>query len=487
MQPLEIALLLANVPALAWSLFVRGRPIWVRVLASVALLIMAVQIVVEGRRWQFDLTYIVTVWLFLAFVWQRLAKPGKCAAIAGIGCLVLAAALSCVLPVFRFPTPSGPFPIGTVTRHLVDSSRAESRGPHPTTCREVMIQIWYPADDRGPHRAFRSRSEQSLFKEHVSLVMTNASTGIPVARAPGRYPVLIFDHSWAGRRDEDTFLVEELASHGYVVVGIDHPYGSTVTAFPDGRVVYSTLGDWMDFSSDEALEASVCAAETELKVRVADVRFVLGTLERLDRCDPAGLLTGHLDTSRAGVVGFSFGGAVAAEACRLDARLRACIDFDGCLFGGAAREGVDKAFLVMGNQNPDSAPDSSAKNSEPTQRYLGFIAQTDRDVLRLFRKYGGYSVGIKGVSHMNFCDKPLFLPIRCMSEAGSIDPRRAMAIINACTLAFFNGCLGVQARPQLAETAGQYPEVRLNIYRRPQQDSNANTAVQSKESFAIVR
>jgi dienelactone hydrolase len=243
----------------------------------------------------------------------------------------------------------------------------------------------------------------------------------------------------------------------------------------------------MDFSSDQAQRASTCFAETELTVRVADARFVLDTLERLDRCDPAGLFTGRLDTSRAAIFGYSFGGAVAAEACRVDERFRACIDYDGSLFGGAAREGVERPFLVMGDDNPVPAPDPAARRVTAKDRQLAFVRQSDRDVLRSFLRYGGYSLSIKGVSHINFCDKPLFLPFRRISDAGPIDPHRAVNMIRACTHAFFDECLGARAQPQLPETARQYPEVRLTIYHPPNQDSKARAPLQPEDSFANAR
>jgi dienelactone hydrolase len=467
MRPLELALLFVNFPALIWCSCTQRRPIWGRALALVGFLVMAVQIVVEGRRWQFDPAYISTVWVFAAFVSKPPAKPSRWISLAAIGCLLLAAALSSVLPAFRFPMPTGPFPIGTVTRHLVDPNRREFLGPDPGAQRELMIQIWYPADYRGSPRSYRSRSEVSFFKEHLSLIMTNAADGIPLSRTPGRNPVLIFDHSWAGRRDECTFLVENLASHGYVVVGIDHPYGSKFTAFPDGRVVYSSLGEWMDFSSDEAQKTSLKVAEKQLKVRAADATFVLDTLERLDQFDPSGLLTGQLDTSKAAIIGFSFGGAVAAEACRLDPRFRAGVDLDGCLFGESAKEGIEQPFLVMSDDNPLPASDPADARSGPRQRRLAFMNQDVRNITRSLQTNGGFLVRIKGVRHLNFCDSPLFLPIRRMSDAGPIDARRAMRIIDDFTVAFFDDVLYDRAAGVLNRMAIEYPEVQFSGWKQP--------------------
>jgi dienelactone hydrolase len=468
MRPLEITLLLVNIPVLSWCLSASGRPSWARVMVSVALLIMAVQIAVEGRRWQFYPAYVVTVWLFLALPWTQMARPGLWTSLAGLTGLIISAAFCTVLPAFQFPAPTGPFPVGTVTRHLIDGSRTESLGPVPGAHRELMIQIWYPAEYRGPRRAYRSRAELSLFKEHLSLIMTNASAAIPLERTPGRLPVLIFSPSWAGRRDQNTIQVEEFASQGYLVVGIDHPYGTKLTVFPDGRALESTLGEWMDFSSDAAMQTSKVIAESQLQVRTADVRFVLDTLEQLDQCDPEGLFTGRVDTSRAGVFGHSFGGAVAAEACHLDRRFQAGVNLDGCLFGKSAKEGIEQPFLTMSDDSPLPATSLAAHPSGPRRRRLLFLDQDVQDIRRSVRRHGGYWLSIRGASHLNYCDSPFFTPVRRFSGAGSIDRRRAMRIVNDFTLGFFNQYVLGREGALHDVPPQRYPEVRIELWQPPE-------------------
>jgi len=51
------------------------------------------------------------------------------------------------------------------------------------------------------------------------------------------YPVVVLRASGGALSSDYTSLAEDLASHGYVVVSIDAPYRTVVTAFPDGRVV----------------------------------------------------------------------------------------------------------------------------------------------------------------------------------------------------------------------------------------------------------
>ena len=140
---------------------------------------MISQIKVEGHRWQMYPAYLVTAWLFLSSIWPRTAELGMWTGVAGLGCLLGAATMGTILPVFEFPTPRGPFVIGTVSRHLVDMNREETQGDRPGAHRELMVQIWYPAERRGPGEAYRLRRELPFKKEHLALVRTHAAAGVP--------------------------------------------------------------------------------------------------------------------------------------------------------------------------------------------------------------------------------------------------------------------------------------------------------------------
>src|SRR5262245_49324243 len=269
MRPLEIALCLATAPLLAWSLSGRAMPASAaRVWAALGLLVLALQVTVEGPRWHLGPAYLLAIYLFVVCSWARAPALGlgRTAGACGMGLLATAALLGTVLPVFRLPDPTGAHSVGTVTLHLVDLSRQE---PHcaPPGHRELMIQVWYPAQTSGPGVAYCAPAETSLKKQQLTLVRTHAVRGAAVASGRRQYPVVICAPSWTGRKNQNTVQAEEMASHGFIVVGVDHPYGTELTRFPDGRVVRTTLGAPLDYSTDEALATSVRSAEAELRVR----------------------------------------------------------------------------------------------------------------------------------------------------------------------------------------------------------------------------
>ena len=137
-----------------------------------------------------------------------------------------------------------------------------------------------------------------------------------------------------------TALAEDLASHGYVVAGIDHTYESHATAFPDGRV--TTCLARAARRRDEGFKEKLVAS------RAADVSFVLG---ELTGTHPAWPGAGLVNPSRMAMAGHSAGGAATIAAMLADSRLRAGIDMDGATAAPIPDEGLARPFLFLGKQS----------------------------------------------------------------------------------------------------------------------------------------
>ncbi|MGH9667898.1 MAG: alpha/beta hydrolase family protein, partial [Bryobacteraceae bacterium] len=323
----------------------------------------------------------------------------------------------------------------------------------------------YPArkeSTEGPERAARRRPERppSFKSAHLAFVRTHAILNAPVAAGPPS-PVLLYSPSWRGTRNEDTFLVEMLASHGYIVACLDHPYGSSRVAFPGGRIVRANDEPFLDASSDAAFDAAMRDAITRVRIRASDERFVLDTLTRWNSPDSSSPFRGRLDVARAGVFGFSFGGAVAAEACWMDPRFRAGMNLDGTLVGEAADQGMEQPFLSMEETMPAA---TAAELASPVASVRINARMSVRDAA-LAQRYAAYRVIIGGMHHMNFSDVPLYCRLRRFSHAGPIDPRRAMQIVNDYALAFFDKYLQGTAEPLFDGLLARYPEVDVRAGR----------------------
>lgn len=429
MRPLEIALITSAVPYIIRLLSgLRGGDQWLDWVPGLVLVVAICHLFAEGYRWQMLPAYALAVSLVVYAVqpWS-LSVHGSYLAGTVMGAAVLFAVLmSTIYPVFSFPPLTGPYKVGTQSRHIVDLGRPDPFGAGRDGWRELMIQFWYPANEsaRGTFALYRHEQTTTARNARLALVRTRSILDAPVSHVRQRYPILIYTPSWSGLRTENTFQAEELASHGYIVVGIDHPYGSKVVVFPDGRIIHTKMDDGDGDNSGKDWAKSIRIAEEEVNTRALDTVSVLNALEEIDRNDERGLFEGHLDLGRVGIFGYSLGGAVAAQACWLDARFRAGVNMDGMILADAARHGVDVPFLFLLEDGPWS--DGSAKPSPDP------VAEFDRLQLERMRQLSERKDGqltiVPGTRHGSFSDFPFYTMLRARSGVGSVDPKDASRV-----------------------------------------------------------
>jgi dienelactone hydrolase len=322
-----------------------------------------------------------------------------------VGLVVLYTVFS---PGFSLPAPTGSYQVGTQTRHLVDASRRDPHSDDRNKPRELVIQIWYPIDrgSRGTVAPYRDRRGLTGDAARLAVVSTHSLIGAPLSRSQTQFPLLLYSPGWDGARTENTFQAEELASHGYIVAAMDHPYGSEVTVFPDGRAVYSKLVLGNPFSSQAAEESFVRTVEAEVRLRANDASFLLDELARLNADDPDGLLTGRIDLDHVGIFGFSLGGAVAAQACWLDRRFKAGVDMDGLLAAESERDGPRVPFLFLLEEA--AGPIHGDANSAERREMEFDKRQVSR--MRQLAKSDAYVKRLDGMGHSNFTDRPFYAP-----------------------------------------------------------------------------
>ena len=484
MRPLEALLLLANLLTFLALVVPRLRALGLAgYLAGAAALVAAAQVLLEGYRWQMVPAYALTAALLLAWGLRGPAPAGPpvpravayAAAALGALALVLAVALPMVLPVFGFPRPSGPHAIGTVTYHWVDEGREDVFTADPDDRRELVVQVWYPAvDDPSAPRAPYMQDAGALttwiaWLLHVRVpgflsgeftsVTTNAVAGAPAARAGGGFPVVVFVEGLSAFRQMNTYQVEELVSHGYVVVGIDQPHVAASVALPDGRRVVGLPKDeiWplvapsLGPVEDPPTLHGRALAGGIVPYLAQDVEFALDRVAALDGSDP--LLAGRLDLGHVGVIGISMGGVVAPEACRLDPRFRACLLMEAPVPADVVADGLDRPALLL---------ISDAESMRRAGWSPEDIAQHQGTMRALFEgvRGGGYWVQVHGTYHLNLTDAPLLLgvPLRALGLLGPIDVGEAHDIVKAYTVAFFDRHLKGLPAP-LLDRPSPYPEV----------------------------
>jgi predicted dienelactone hydrolase len=368
------------------------------------------------------------------------------------------------------PAPTGPHRVGRVSFHRIDTSRPEPFTEDSTDNRQVLFHIWYPAEPAGGSAApyidllpdnetFRtSRAYSIVGIERLVKTRSHSFAGVTISGAQRRHPVIIFSHGLGTVSALYATLLENLASHGYVVVGVDSPFFSSALRLPDGRIVKN--------QSQSDLRKG--AREEEAVIQAQDLIFVLNELVRLNRNDPDKRFTRRLDLRRVGVFGHSRGGFAAPHACLLDRRFRACLNLDGYRLTPAVMEnGIRQPYMHVEELAPWLPP--------PTDEELAKAKQTREEAIKeaqameLERKTtfgkmssGAYLVTVKGAKHNSFSDMPFIAPDRYGDI--TINAERALRITNAYILAFFERYLRGRRQPLLKGDSPLFPEVTLKIY-----------------------
>jgi predicted dienelactone hydrolase len=392
--------------------------------------------------------------------WLRIAIPTGVAALLAVG-VSAGPALGATTPATptglttSLPAPTGHYRAGTVRLHLVDPTRIDPTSPSHGI-REIMVQVWYPATGTRefPPTPYLTPLAAAHFLASfnvpagTTLPRTTGHIGAPADRLHGPYPVLLYSPGGSTDGSLDTGLVEDLVSHGYVVVAMDDTNDSPEVEFPGGRLV---VGTFVSDTPAEALEAQ--------QIRAADARFVLDELTVLNTGGnpdaehaplPAGL-AGSLDLSRVGMFGWSLGGAASAQAMHDDARIKAGINMDGTFWGPLATSGVNRPFLLLTGSEHTEQNDPSLAS---------FLAASTGPKLHL---------ALANSQHPTFSDFEELIsevgpalgltPDQIAAAIGTINPRTAVTDERAYIRAFFDKYLRNRDSHLLDGPSPRFPDI----------------------------
>lgn len=361
------------------------------------------------------------------------------------------------------PTPSGPFAVGRTTYDWNDAATPDLMAPRPGTTRQLLAWIWYPA---APQQTSQTLAEylptqwrraierhsgvllSQFLTRDLSRVRAHSMRNADISPRNRSYPVVLMRAGLAAETTAYTSLAEDLASHGYVVVGFDAPYRTIVVVLPDGRVIERTPendADRLSGSQQEQLATKLVAAWS------ADMGFALDQLERLNAQDPSGRFLGRLDMQRVGVFGHSLGGATSLQFCHDDARCKAGIDLDGAPLGKVITDGVTQPFMFLlsdhrneSDAGPVAANIDSIYDRLPRNRRLELV--------------------IRGANHFGFGDdgallkSPLTMRILRTFHIVRVDGRRQIAVTTHYIDTFFDVYLKGLPASEL-KNKEQFPEI----------------------------
>jgi predicted dienelactone hydrolase len=384
-----------------------------------------------------------------------------------IGCLVFAEFFFGLAPLSKhrgpvevsLPELSGRYPVGRRFFDWIDPSRPDPF--HKSTRRELMVTVWYPAQGNAAGRTgsyqpgdwgrWASRSQSMMMRVRVqglwsallynplprelfADIRTHAVEDAVISSEGANFPVLLFSPGYGAMPTEYTAMLEDIASHGYVVVGINPTDFVSITVFQDGRRAVVPL--W---------NVSLYDLEKDYPVWVQDMLFVLDQVSEQNK-DPRSPLFARLDMTRVGAFGHSFGGTASAGACQADPRITAGMNLDGAPHGNRSTWKFPKPFMLVQSDK------RAYRDSASEDFYNGLTT--------------GYRAVIKGSTHHSFTDEAL-LPIpedRRKALVGTIDGARMLRATSFLICTFFDAYLQDKPPSLLNDASSQFPELTIKMH-----------------------
>ncbi len=488
MSLLEGLMLCTLVPA-AFYVFLlpRGKWLWSKGVLVLPFILLSLHLLFEGLRWQLIPTYLLaTILALISFVTSLKWFPRR--VWRGVAFLVVAVALFVTafsswlawsIPIYQLPVPTGEYAIGLTQLQFVDTSRPEPFTKNPSDVRNVDAWVWYPAQSttlKARHaywdqaqeigrRLARSLELPFYFFDHLSRVKTHSFQDAPLSSKLDIYPVLLFSHGFGrGFFAQNTSQMEELASHGYIVLSIVHPYEALLLNRPNGeslprseeriRAFYTEMRPLITafYEAPNAVDKQVALsallqpnsiAEESVRLWAADTSFVLDELERLNNSDNH-LFSGRLNLEKIGVWGHSLGGSVAVQVCVTDPRCKAGVNLDGVPYGDFLLGRVKQPFMFF--------------YSDQSRGVADFLLEHFENSF--------YQVGVRGTVHNDFTDFTLLLKpsLKKAGNLGPIEGKRMVTIVNTYLVAFFDSYFKNLDSPLLKGPSSEFPEVDFRYY-----------------------
>lgn len=386
--------------------------------------------------------------------------------------LVLAATLNlCVAQPNLLPKPSGDFFVGVDYLCFTDTTRKELFDNNSEGYRELTVKTWYPTDAEPATTSPYFYDADIIvkyfaFPEIYSEIISNSGRASPLSNKENRYPVVIFNHGWGEHFAQNTILMEELASKGYVVFSIAHHYESKFSFYPDGKLISIDMNsnrfkqimqeqqkpgamdliikmiglegtdEQRQILIDQSNALPILLKESPL-YWANDISFFLDQLEMININNQ--LFNKKLDLKRIGVIGMSMGGMATNEICISDSRVQAGINMDGGLTGSQLDKKIQTPFMFLNGK-----------------RYVGYGKLFTKNIVK-----DGYSFSVRDADHYNFTDYSIYKIQNLSFLMGTIEGNRTILIMNDLVLAFFDKYLKQKENIDIINKAQNYPEIEI--------------------------
>lgn len=354
------------------------------------------------------------------------------------------------------PAPTGPHKTGRTSLHWKDSARPELETSAPDDKRELMVHLFYPTDAKatGAQAVYVPDAEvmrppwNDAQLARITAMRTHSLENAPLPRGKARYPIVLFSPGGGLKALTYHALLEDLASHGWVVAALDPPYNPRAMRFPDGRVLGNLQPNERGWPQPRNAQENERFYKERIYHWARDISFVIDQLATLDK--GKGQFAQRLDLKRGvGVFGHSRGGQAAATVRILDNRVRGGINIDGMVgdYAVIPLNEDDNAvgaspFLWIQKTLPPPPTD------EQLQRMRRTRAEFDAELARIMEKWRRQLNAITGgalrlmmnrsdIQHIDFSDEPYW--DGTMTEANRAGRLQTIADTRQWVRAFFDG------------------------------------------------
>lgn len=349
-----------------------------------------------------------------------------------------------VVGAVSIPEPTGPYHVSTSTHMIEHFNPNDPLAPNNVST-AFLATIFYPTLQKpackpqpylNPETAAYYEKSWNYLPGLLASITSTLQHDAPFLEGPAGkspYPTILFGPGGVGPPVEgSTIMLSELASYGYTVVGLDHPFEQPFLRFPNGTGVYGVDVDYSDIPLLDAI----------YETRLVDNAVFLEYFPELVR-----KLNAPINTTHIGSLGYSLGGAAALGSMYSDDRLVSGFNLDGSLYArlNSTNADIGKPVLMLGSEFHHTG---------------GEI--TDITWTTFFSHQSGYvrEMSIKGTMHHDLCDDTFWKTIEGDDPTtGPIDGHRLVKVLNAYIKAFFDFTLLGQNSPILDGPSPDWPEV----------------------------
>jgi dienelactone hydrolase len=337
-----------------------------------------------------------------------------------------------------FPQPTGQWQVGI-------SELLWNRGGISPSDPALIAKVWYPTDNQNgmnsPYleRMGRTFSPKITLNLFYSLIFSRlvlgrvAATSALVNAAPRKsqdgFPLVLFSPGLTGINAFNTFYALELASNGFIVIGINHPGSSASTMLTDGSQIGITQEVLDGFRNPDVMVSKLAINQAN------NISLVLEQVIKLNATVDS-LLHQKININKIFAAGHSIGGSASFLACCQDQRISRSVNFDGYFFIDEINiDHREKDFLLILPDRP------IPKKSKPSNKFALMMAKDREKISQLADNKNFNVILLNAASHVNFSDLPLILKpafSKSFRLFGGTDGRETLTKTSTMAINFLN-------------------------------------------------